>query len=259
MTLVCLVKLNHIFHMVQVHSTELTRIPQALLSTGEIRITWLDYSRSCMKKLLNRRLVKFSLCVHYARFCAWFRTRKYSLNAFGQNLHSPRSDMKNAAVPALMFAACAIRLSWMRCWISPKNHSLCNCNCHSFSLPIKRFSSPTGLVLQDSGCLHFKNSPLFIFKRRKRKERDKGSLCLSSKQNCCPLQISRNPESRLSSFVHGECGWWLKHSDMEEWQRRPELLIGANKKTNSVLVPAFKQGCSFLPFYCNFVSFCYDQ
>src|SRR6218665_2002440 len=39
MTLICLVKLNHIFHMVQVHSTELTRIPQALLSTGEIRIT----------------------------------------------------------------------------------------------------------------------------------------------------------------------------------------------------------------------------
>src|SRR6218665_1842781 len=109
--------------------------------------------------------------------------------------------MKNAAVSALMFPTCALRLSWMGCWISPKNHFLCNCNCHSFSLPIKRFSSPAGLVLQDSGCLHFKNSPLFIFKRRKRKERDKGSLCLSSKQNCCPLQISRNPEFRFSSFV----------------------------------------------------------
>ena len=176
MTLICLVKLNHIFHMVQVHSTELTRIPQALLSTDEIHITWLDYSRSCMKKLLNRRLVKFSSCVHYVSFGAWFLPRKYSLNAFGQNLHSPRSDMKNAAVPALMFPACAIRLSWMGCWISPKNHSLCNCNCHSFSLPIKRFPSPTGLVLQDSGCLHFKKSPLFIcifFKRRKGKKETK--------------------------------------------------------------------------------------
>ena len=87
--------------------------------------------------------------------------------------------MKNDAVPALMFPASALRLSWMRCWISPKNHSLCNCNCHSFSLPIKRFSSPTGLVLQDSGCLHFKNSPFFIFKRRKGK---KGTKVLSAFQ-----------------------------------------------------------------------------
>src|SRR6218665_1387380 len=122
-----------------------------------------------MEKLLNRRLVEFPSCVHNVLFGAWFRTRKYSLNAFGKN----RSEMKNAAVPALMFPACAIRLSWMRCWISPKNHSLCNCNCHSFSLPIKRFSSSTGLVLQDSGCLHIKNSPLFIFIRRKGKKETK--------------------------------------------------------------------------------------
>ena len=170
--------------------------------------------------------------------------------------------MKNDAVPALMFAACAIRLAWMGCWISPKNHSLCNCNCHSFSLPIKRFSSPTGLVLPDSGCLHFKNSQLFICwlfqKAKKERKRQRFSLPLKQAEL---LSAPNLAQSRISIlFVRAwRCGWWLKHSDMEEWQRRPELLIRANKKTNSVLVPAFKQGCSFLPFYCNFASFCYDQ
>ena len=89
-----------------------------------------------------------------------------------------------------------------------KNHSLCNCNCHSFSLPIKRFSSPTGLVLQDSGCLHFKNSPLFIFKRRKGKKETKVLFAFQASRTVVrsksrAIQNFDSPRSCMENAVGG--------------------------------------------------------
>src|SRR6218665_2997833 len=145
----------------------------------------------------------------------------------------------------------------MRCWISPKNHSLCNCNCHSFSLPIKRFSSPTGLVLQDSGCLHFKNSPLFIFKRRKGKKETKVLFAFQASRTVVRSKFRARLQSRISTLLVR--AWRMRlvaqtlgHGRMVNETRAVDWRsLRSNKKTNSVLVPAFKQGCSFLPFYCN--------
>jgi len=153
--------------------------------------------------------------------------------------------------------------SWMRCWISPKNHSLCNYNCHSFSLPINRFSSPAGLVLQDSGCLHFRNSSLFIFKRRKGKKETKvlarGTVVRSKSGSRARLQ-SRISTLSVRAWRMRLVVQTLGHGRMAKDTRAVDWLsLRSNKKIDSVLVPAFKQGCSFLSFYCNFVSFSYDQ
>ena len=53
MSLICLVKFDHIFHIAQIHLAEIITIPQALLSTGEIRNTRLDYSRLWSEETLE--------------------------------------------------------------------------------------------------------------------------------------------------------------------------------------------------------------